>query len=175
MNRRFFLSIFIMTLLLSCGNDVSSDDAGSEEKGIQKNPITAKAIDDFEFKDYILSTDGETEVVDWEKYQELSIQVNYLRKADLSFFNGDRELLKKFMDAFRIQLPVNLNTRPISSRMVVVETSVLRLYDNLTLDNIDDQDKLDSIKEVLVAFSNLNYQINKKLERDKYDKISSEY
>ena len=56
-----------------------------------------------------------------------------------------------------------------------METSLLRLNENLTLDNIQDSLKLQSVKEVLVAFSNLNYQINKKLEKDIYDQIEAEF
>jgi hypothetical protein len=61
------------------------------------------------------------------------------------------------------------------SRNSIIETMVLRLNEHLTLDNIDNQLKRESVKEVLIAFSNLNYQINKKLERDLYEKIKSEF
>lgn len=97
------------------------------------------------------------------------------KKADLSFFNGDRELLKTFLEEFKLGLPKTLATNPIISRTVIIETAALRCNDNFTLDNIAAKDKLESVKEVIVAFSNLNYQINKKIERDKYDKIKSEY
>ena len=49
-----------------------------------------------------------------------------------------------------------------------------KLNENLTIDNIDRRVKLLGIKDVLESFSNLNYQINKKIEFDVYDKIKPE-
>ena len=168
------LNIFCL-LSLSCGDDKSTEEAMEAETTNQKRAITVDVIENFEYADYGLSNEGEKVIANWEKYQELAIQINYLKKADLSFFNGDVELLKKFIEEFKVGLPQNLKTNPIHSRMAIIETSLLKLNDDLTLDNIPDDNKVESVKEVIVAFSNLNYQINKKLERDKFDKISSEY
>ena len=165
----------ISVLFFSCDDDKTSSEGTDIETKVQKNPITKKTIELFEYKDYSLSNDSETEVADWKKYQELAIQISYLKKADLSFFNGDKELLKKFINKFKVQIPDTLNTNHITSRIAIVETRILRLNENLTLDNIDDDDKLESVKEIMIAFSNLNYQINKKLVRDKNSKIKSEY
>ena len=162
-------------LLTNCGKDKSSSDQNAQESNIEQTLITAKVIEEFDYTDYVLSSRGEKMVEHWERYKELAIQIDYLKKADLSFFNGDKEVLKKFIEEFKAQIPGILKTNPIISRAVIIETTLLRLNENLTLDNIDNQLKLESVKEVLVAFSNLNYQINKKLERDLYEKIESEF
>ncbi|WP_304140348.1 hypothetical protein [Mesoflavibacter zeaxanthinifaciens] len=161
--------------VFNCGEDKSSSELKTEEDKAQQPVINVKAIEGFKYTDYVLSTRGENAVSGWDKYQELAIQVNYLKKADLSFFNGDKSILKGFIDTLKLKTPPILSTNPILSRTAIIETSILRLNENLTLDNIDNQLKLESVKEVLVAFSNLNYQINKKLERDFYEKIKSEY
>lgn len=161
-------------MLVSCGGDKNTVDEDKTENSNQKRVITASAIKKFKYKDYVLSPNAEQAVVEWEKYQELAIQISYLKKADLSFFNGDKELLKKFIEEFKLALPENFKTNPITSRMAIIETSLLRLNENLTIDNIEGSLKLESVKEVIVAFSNLNYQLNKKLERDKYEKIKAE-
>lgn len=171
----FVLLNVCFLLFINCGEDKLSSEVNTEENTTQQPIITAKAIEGFKYTDYVLSPRGENAVADWEKYQELAIQINYLKKADLSFFNGDKELLKKFITEFKAQTPSLLKTNPIISRTVIIETALLRLNENLTLDNIDNKLKLKSVKEVLVAFSNLNYQINKKLERDLYEKIKSEF
>ena len=169
-----FLNIFFL-LLISCGDDKVETEVIDNENSNQKITITSKAIENFDYNDYVLSTNGELAVKDWEKYQELAIQISYLKKADLSFFNGDKKLLKEFISEFKGEIPSDIETNPIVSRAVIIETSLLKLNENLTLDNIDSSLKLESVKEVFVAFSNLNYQINKKLERDIYSKIESEY
>lgn len=165
----------MFAILISCGDKNVTTEEDSADTNGRKSEISARVIEDFVFKDYVLSPNGEKEVAKWEKYQELAIQINYLRKADLSFFNGDKELLKKFIDEFINDLPPEFDTKPIASRNAIIKTTLLRLNENLTIDNIDTDLKLESIKEVLIAFSNLNYQINKKLERDIYEKIESEF
>ena len=168
--RLAFLNICFL-VLINCGKNKTENGSVEAKNANQEVKITARAIDNFDYSDYALSNDAEVSVADWEKYQELAIQISYLKKADLSFFNGDNELLKKFLDALKISVPKDLKTNPVTSRITILETTILRLNDNLTLDNIPGKDKLDGIEEVIVAFSNLNYQINKKLERDKYSKI----
>jgi len=169
----YVISIFCFTLL-SCGDDKTTVEVVDAEITDQKIAITAKAIENFDYADYVLSVESEKALIDWDKYKELEIQLSYLKKADLSFFNGDKVELKKIIDSFKDTTPELLLTNPISSRIAILETSILKLNENLTLDNIQDRDKLLSVKEVLKAFSYLNYQINKKLERDIYDKIKPE-
>ena len=159
---------------MSCGDDKSISETSVIETTNQKNSITAKAIENFEYTDYALSSNAEKELANWEKYQELAIQINYLKKADLSFFNGDKELLKTFLVKLKATMPEQLRTNPVISRGVIIETTLLKLNENLTIDNIDLRVKLSGIKDVLESFSNLNYQINKKIEFDIYDKIKPE-
>ena len=162
-------------MVLSCGDDKSSESqTESIENTNQNAKITAKTIENIDYKDYALSPESEKMIVTWEKYQELAMQINYLKKADFSFFNGDKELLKKFIDEFKSQIPEEVKTNPTMSRIAIIETSLLKLNENLTIDNIERKDKITGIKDVFVAFSNLNYQINRKLERDFYDKIQHE-
>lgn len=162
----------VIVLLVSCGNDRGTIEATKTRA--QEVIITAKAIENFSYTDYALSADAEATLASWEKYQELATQIEYLKKADLSFFNGEKEILKKFVEEFRASIPEELSSNPIISRVVIIETMLLKLNENLTIDNIEEQVKLAGIKEVLESFSNLNYQINKKLDRDVYDKISKE-
>jgi hypothetical protein len=169
-----FLLYIGSVILLSCGDDKSTTEVLDLEKSEQKQIITAKAIEQLDYTDYVLSSDSENAVSTWEKYQELEIQINYLKKADLSFFNGDKDILKKFIQEFTDSIPEQLKTNPIVSRSVILETTLLKLNENLGLENISETDKLLNIKEVLVAFSSLNYHINKKLESDFYDKIQPE-
>jgi len=166
---------FFMFILLGCGESADTDsttDPIDEQKKDEK--ITQKTIDGFEYTDYVLSEEAEKAVANWEKYQELAIQVNYLKKADLSFFDSEVQLLIDFIEKFKSTIPEDLQTNPIVSRVAIIETALLRLNANLTLDNIDSEEKTQSLKATFVAMANLNFQINKKLERDLYDKITSD-
>ena len=170
---RFVLKL-VFILMVSCTGEKSTSTVLDTELEDQEVKITAKAIEDFDYTDYALSSNAEEQVANWEKYQELGIQISYLKKADLSFFNGDKKVIKKFIDEFTANIPSEFLTNPIVSRTVIIETAILKLNESLTIDNIGGRTKLSNVKDVLVAFSNLNYQINKKIERDIYDKISKE-
>ncbi len=165
---------FFCFVLLSCGDNKTSTDVSDIENSAQTPVLTAKAIENFDYKEYALSSESEKALTNWEKYQELAIQISYLKKADLSFFREDKKDLRQFIKEFKAGIPKEFLTNPIISRTVIVETTLLKLNENLSLDHVNDRTKLLSIKEVLVAFSNLNYQINKTLERNLYDQIQPE-
>lgn len=170
----FILLNICFILFVGCGEDPSLQEKTEKEAATKKNIITAKEIENFIYTDYALSPEGEEAVSKWEKYQELAIQITYLKKADLSFFNGDAELLKKFVTELKAGIPDQLQTNSINSRVLVIENTLLKLHDDISLSNIDVKIKRLSIRDVLVAFSNLNLQINRKLEFDIYNKIQPE-
>lgn len=171
-----FLYLSVLVVLFGCGKSNSNDTASnSDENTTEKEfKITQKTLEDIEYTDYVLSIEAEEAVEAWEKYKELGIQISYLKKADLSFFNSESSLLVEFVDDFKSTVPENLQTNPILSRVAIVETTLLKLNADLTLDNITSTEQLESLEAVLTAYSNLNFQINKKLERDIYDKIQAE-
>jgi len=174
MKIKYVLLFLSCVVLANCGDDNNTNDVKITENKEQNAPITAKTIEGIDYKDYVLSPESEKAIVTWERYHELAMQINYLKKADFSFFNGEKELLKKFIKEFNTQMPKELATNHITSRNAIIETTLLKLNESLTLDNISRKDKLKGIKEVFIAFSNLNYMINEKLESDVYGKIQPE-
>jgi len=175
MKTKFVLLCLCGVMVINCGEDTNTNQVvDTTENTEQSAKITAKTIENIGYEDYALSSESESEVVTWERYHELATQISYLKKADFSFFNGDIELLKTFISEFKVQMPDQLRVNPILSRMAIVETELLKLNENLTLDNIKRNEKLLSIKALFVSFSNLNYQINEKFESEFYDKIQPE-
>ncbi|MBF8151519.1 hypothetical protein ITJ86_16570 [Winogradskyella sp. F6397] len=175
MNIRLVLLFLSCLMVLSCNEDTNTTkDLETSENTSQNKKITAKTIEAITYEDYALSSEAEAEVVTWERYHELATQLSYLKKADFSFFNGDIDLLKKFIKEFDAQMPSQFRTNPIISRNAIIETELLKLNENLTIDNISRDEKLLNIKALFISFSNLNYQINKKLEDDFYSKIQPE-
>lgn len=159
-----------LAAFFSCGDDNSKTTTlVLEEQKQETKTITARAIEDFKYNDYILSEDAQKEVAEWSRFQELSTQISFLKKADVTFFTEEKDTLKVFLDSLRISLPENINTNPINSRISVLETKLLKLNNDLTLDNYSVDNKLGSIKDLLIANSNLIFVINKKLEFDKND------
>ncbi|NRA94403.1 MAG: hypothetical protein HRU26_17335 [Psychroserpens sp.] len=164
----FSRSVFFILIILSLAscNTKESTEVKSEDEVIVKNEdvITKKEVQSLSYTEYGLSSDSQKIVIDWQKYQELVTQIDLLKKADVSFYKSEITLITTFLNEFRTEIPQSLSTNEIMARMTVLETKVLKLHSLLVLDNISKEEQIEGIREVLIAYSNLNLQINKKLE-----------
>lgn len=163
-----FTGLVILSFF-SCGDKQSDAKTKADQKSEQTSGITSRNIENFRYNDYVLSMDAEEATSSWAEFVELSEQIEFLKKADLSFFIQDEETLKTFLIEFKESIPEPINTNPINARILVLETRLLKLHNDLTLDNIPKEEQLKSIKNLLEAKSNLNFVINKKLEFEAND------
>ncbi|MCB0382054.1 MAG: hypothetical protein KDD05_01760 [Psychroserpens sp.] len=161
-----FFSLLIATLI-ACKTDTQNPETEPSTEEEQSKSITRKEIEGLKYNDYGLSSDAQQVVQNWQKYQELNTQIEYLKKADLSFLKSDISLITTFINDFKTEIPKALNTNEINSRITALQTKLLKLNSLLVLDNISKKEQLYGLKEVFIAFSNLNLQINKKLEFEK--------
>ena len=99
----------------------------------------------------------------------METQISFLKTADITFFTTEKDTLKKFLNILKVNIPENINTNPVNARITTLETKLFKLNNDLTLENYSVDSKMLSIKELLIANSNLIFVINKKLEFDKND------
>jgi len=151
-------------VIVSCKTDTQKVEIEPTLEEKQSKSITKDEIESLKYNDYGLSNDALKAVSNWQKYQELNTQIEYLKTADLSFFKSDITLITTFINDFRTEIPKAVSTNEINSRITALETKMLKLNSLLLLDNISKNEQLEGLKEVFVGFSNLNLQINKKLE-----------
>lgn len=163
------LIVLGFVVLLCCKTENPNDAADASNSDNQTLEITAKAIEAFRFDDYQLSADAQKVISNWSKYQELSTQISFLKQADITFFAREKDTLKVFLAEIRSTVPDTINTNPIQSRLSVLDNTLLKLNNDLQLDNYAVDNKLQSIKALLIANSDLIYYINKKIEFDKKD------
>lgn len=173
-----YCSFYLMALIIvvfGCNNTPNQKLDDIVEVSADENNITPKDIESFRFDDYTLSNDSKKALENWQKYQELKEQIEYINKVDFSFFNGEKKVLKAFINDFKTEMPESIKTAPIESRITALETKLLKLNSTLKLDNVDKNTQLSAIKELLIAMSNLNLQINKKfeLEANLVDKVNN--
>ncbi|WP_298900898.1 hypothetical protein [uncultured Psychroserpens sp.] len=154
-------------LLTNCKNDKVSEVIEETPEQKEARIISQKDIESFRYADFELSPDSRKAAADWQKYQELNTQIELLKKADLSFFNGDLLLLKTFLTELRTEMPESLKTNEINARITALDTKAQKLNSLLSIPNISKEDRLQGIKELLITVSNLNLQINKKFEFEK--------
>jgi len=155
--------VFIL-FYLGCNKTQSKKPNETVEVSEEIKKITPKDIESFRFDDYALSDDSKKALENWQKYQELNEQIEYIKKADFSFFNGEKKVLKTFINDFKTEMPDSIKTAPILSRITALETMIFKLNSMLKLDNFDKNEQFSAVKELLIAMSNLNLQINKKFE-----------
>lgn len=156
-------------LLISCGDDVKTAQSANDNSNQKEKKLSAKAIENLKYNDYILSNVAEEVVRDWAKYQELNTQISFLKTADITFFSEEKDTLKVFLDSLKTSIPKKIDTEAVKARIAAMETKMLKLNNDLILDNYSADSKLTSVKEFLSANSNLIFVINKKLEFDQND------
>lgn len=163
---RYYI-LFIVALVLvnfGCNKTPKQQPDTVTEITDDTKKITSNDIESLRFEDFTLSEDSNNALENWQKYQELNVQMGYVNQADFSFFNGEKSILKTFINDFKTEMPESIKTAPIQSRITVLETKILKLNSILKLDNIDKTEQLKAVKELLIAMANLNLQINKKFE-----------
>lgn len=158
--------LVLLTIIFSCQDKNNTEEINETGMTAVSNEISAKDISDLKYTDYVLDNEANKMLIEWQKFQELNIQIGYLKQGDLNFFKNQQEEVKTLFDSLKVRLPEPINIKPIVSRITVLETKSLKLHTNLTADNINKATKLASVKEVLVAHANLILQINKKIEYD---------
>ena len=164
--RRFHkLIIICFTLVVSQCQDANvSEEKVETPEEIKARTIGQEDIEAIDYIDYGLSPDSQKAVADWQKYHDLDAQVNFLKKANLSYFESDQELIKTFTLEFRNQMPKTLKTKAISARITALNTKLQKLNSLLLLSTSTKKEQLEGVKELLIAFTNLKLQINKKFE-----------
>lgn len=165
---RYFKVLLMILLLIfgACKKNVAENEQETKAPKRDDKIITKQHIDSLKITDYVLSNDAKRLVADWQKYQQLSTQTDFLKKGDLAFFEGNDSLPKSFLNELKSTIPQEVKTNIIKARLVAVETKLLKLNAELQQENTPRKDILKSIEEFLQAFSNLNLAINKKLELD---------
>lgn len=161
-----FITVSLLAVTsIGCEDETQQQEvAQAEEVNLEDDRITRKEIENLRYDDYGLSPDSQNAIQDWQKYNEMIIQTDNLKKNDLTFFTNESTLVRTFLTDLRTEMPQALKSNEISARLTVVQTAMLKLNSLLNLDNIEKEDKLKAIKDYLVAVSNLNLLINNKFE-----------
>lgn len=158
------LLLLCILICIGCKSEPKAKESPLEDQE-KSYTISAEDIDKLVYTDYILSNDSEQAIMEWKKYQDLQVNIELLKKANLSFFKVENEIMQEFITELKTEQPKIVTTPAIRSRMTVLETNLLRLQDLSNLDNIKKKDLLNAIKELLIADVNLKLQINKKFEK----------
>jgi hypothetical protein len=161
-----FLVAFILLTSLSCKKqpETINKDVKTADKS---QVITEKDIAKFRYSDFGLDEKVSLLIESWQEYSDLEKIILNVKAGDLSYFKNDaKKNLKTLLGDLRETIPDTIKTPSVLARITAIET---KLYKTESLSNLSTtkREELEStLKELLVSFSNLNFQMNKKLESD---------
>jgi gas vesicle protein len=160
-----FISIICLFFsIVSCKQQKESEVPIAVE--IPSKKITENDISKLKFLEYGLDVKTEKIIESWEKYKELQDITGKLKKGDLTFFKDNGDAIKTFLKDFKEKIPDTLNTPSIKARINALETKLYKLESVSNLSTTSKEELSFTIKEFLESLSNLNLQMNKKLEKD---------
>lgn len=159
--------IFLSCLITSCNKDVKIEPSViTETENNDSTKITAKDIAKIKYTEYALSDLTQNKTANWQKFIELSDQIEILKTGDLSFFRDDKAILEGFLSGLFNEVPESLKASAVLVRLTVIKTVFLKLEGLASLSSAKKEDLLIAIKDVLISHSNLVFQINKKFEKE---------
>tara|TARA_Y100000766_G_scaffold158866_1_gene136602 strand:+ start:29 stop:520 length:492 start_codon:yes stop_codon:yes gene_type:complete len=152
---KFIFLLFIS--FISCkeiSNEVQIDDPNSTV--INYSEINFESI-------YELKYDSSIE--QWINYFELNEFIEQLNSNDYSSVIDNKKFLLRFFKGIKFSVPDKINKPEIKSRLTVIETDFMRFESLLSNYEIDSEEKTKMVKKINNSFSNLNFQIDKLLEK----------
>jgi len=161
---KLFISLLILGCLFSCKEN--TDNKQQTDENNTASLITKKTIQNLNFLEFGLDNKVKKITKNWEKYTELESVILNLKQADLSYFKDNHEILEALITDLKQTVPKKLDSPAIVSRLIALETKIYKLESVVNLSNSSTETLISSIKEVLISFSNLNLQMNKKIERE---------
>ncbi|MCX7551482.1 hypothetical protein [Xanthomarina sp. F2636L] len=159
---KLVFNFFLITCLFSCG-------MGNEETKEQEVPLptlSKQEIKKLNYTEYLLDSKVKVLTKNWIKYNELNGVILNIKQADLTYFKDNHEILEALINDLKQSIPDKVNSPATMSRLIALETKLYKLESVVNLSNESPENIMLTIKEVLVSFSNLNLQMNKKIERE---------
>lgn len=163
---RLLIIVLLFTQSIGCKKAIVQDDILVEEKKEPDYKITAKDISAINYTEFALSDLSENAIKNWLKFQELSLHIEALKKGDLIFFKDDLAFLRSFIVDLKNEIPEALKSIAIEVRLKALETSLLKFQGSSNFSKIKKERLLSDIADILIAHTNLIFQINKKFEKD---------
>ncbi|KJD36538.1 hypothetical protein PW52_02485 [Tamlana sedimentorum] len=165
-NFKGFIILTVLLVFLSCKKESETTEVTQEEKEKHVHLVTEQEVAKLKYVDFVLDSKTENAIKDWKPYFELLNVISEVKLGDLGFFIAEEnevDLLLKNLDK---SIPDAVNSPSITARILVLKTTMLKLKSLANLDNTNRDELLLAIKEYLTAFSNVNFQMNKKIEFD---------
>ena len=91
--------------------------------------------------------------------------IEQLNSNDYSSLIDNKKFLLRFFRGIKFSIPDEINKPEIKSRLTVIETDFIMFESMLSNYEIEKEIKIKMVKKINNSFSNLNFQIDKLLEK----------
>lgn len=115
----------------------------------------------------IYQSSNNISLVEWNGYIELSEYINQFNSSDFSLLIDNKKYMEKFFTELKNSIPESINKPEIYSRLTVIETDFLKFESMISNFSLKNEEKLTMVKKINNSFSNLNFQIDKLIEKRK--------
>ena len=154
LNRLFVL---IIIFLVNCNDNVNI----VQKQDANSKPLSYSGIN----FDSIYQIKYDSSIEEWINYFELNEFIKQLNTDDFSSLIYNKKFLLRFFKGIKFSIPDEINKPEIKSRLTVIETDFMRFESMLSNYEIDKEIKIKMVKKINNSFSNLNFQIDKLLEK----------
>ncbi len=154
LNRLFVL---IIIFLVNCNDNVNI----VQKQDANSKPLSYSGIN----FDSIYQIKYDSSIEEWINYFELNEFIKQLNTDDFSSLIDNKKFLLRFFKGIKFSIPDEINKPEIKSRLTVIETDFMRFESMLSNYEIDKEIKIKMVKKINNSFSNLNFQIDKLLEK----------
>ncbi len=163
MRNRIFIVLSFLTLIMGC-KKAQEEYTEYQTRENESQLLTEKEVSKFKYVDYILDSATHELAKDWTEYMQFNDAVLKIKKGDWTFFKDNEEVIELLIYEHKLNIPETLKSESVISRLVILETRLLKLKSLTNLSTINKKELIENTKAFLVAFSNLNFQLNKKVE-----------
>jgi len=133
---------------------------------VQKDNSNSKSKNYSEIKfESIYNVKYNSSIEEWINYFELNELIEQLNSNDYSSLIDNKKFLIKFFKGIKFSIPDEINKPEIKSRLTVIETDFMRFESMLSNYEIENEIKIKMVKKINNSFSNLNFQIDKLIEK----------
>lgn len=154
------LSSYLIVILILIFGCTEQPNEKNKKLKVEKNISFAK----IEFSE-IYSSSNFTTLEKWNSYSELSEYIKQFNINDYSSLIDNKKYIQSFFIELKKTTPEDISKPEISSRLTVIETDFLRFESKLSNFPLSNQEKIEMVKKINNSFSNLNFQIDKLIEK----------
>jgi hypothetical protein len=168
-----YFMLFVCFFSLSCINN-SDKEIVKETTVIQKDILTKGLISKLKFNDILLDKSAKVIIEEWKSYTAIDKAIIDIKSLKFTFFTEQEDIFRSTLLELKTTIPEAIDSQPIKARILVLQNQLYRFQEELKIKKQLKKEDIIFIKEVFVAFSNLNLQINKKLEKEAQQIIKPE-